>query len=120
MKKQAWFCALLLAVSLAAVSQSFAGRQDFTIVNNTGAAIYYFYVSASNVDDWEEDVLGEDVLLNGYSKKIQFSSYESRRYWDIKIVDGAGNEFVWKRINLLSTSTITLYVSQGRVMANFQ
>lgn len=120
MKKQAWFCALLLAVSLAAVSQSFAGRQDFTIVNNTGAAIYYLYVSASDVDDWEEDVLGDGILYSGRSRNIRFSNSESRRYWDLKIVDGAGNEFVWQRVNLLKTSTITLYVSQGRVMANFQ
>jgi len=120
MKKQALLCAFLLAVSMAAVSTSFAGKQDFTLVNRTGATLYNLYISASSTDDWEEDVLDDQVLSSGSRRTIRFSDYETRRYWDIKVVDAYGNSVVLKRVDLLRFSTITVYRYNGRIRANFR
>lgn len=45
-------------------------RLDFTLHNNTGYQIEEVYVSPTDTDDWEEDVLGEEVLENGAQVEI--------------------------------------------------
>lgn len=120
MKKQPLFFVWALAVCLMSGSSLFAGQQDFILVNHTGATLYNLYISASNVNDWEEDVLGDQILESGWQKKIYFSNYENRRYWDLKVVDAYGNEVYWRHIDLLRITKITLYKYNGRVMANFE
>jgi phosphoribosyl-AMP cyclohydrolase len=59
------FCALLAAALFVPVAAGAQGKQDFTLHNKTGYTISEVYVSAANTDDWEEDVLGDDVLNSG-------------------------------------------------------
>jgi hypothetical protein len=64
MKKLIVRCAVVAASILFAHSAG-AGTQDFLLVNDTGVEIFYLYVSETNNESWEEDVLGEDVLPYG-------------------------------------------------------
>ena len=54
---------LLAALAFAPAAQA----QDlvFTLKNGTSAVMTYFHTSPAGVDDWEEDVLGKDVLEDG-------------------------------------------------------
>ena len=87
---------------------AFAGEQDFTLVNDTGADIHQLFISQTSADDWQEDVLGTGLLKDGESADITFSGDDETAFWDIKVVDGEGTEIVWVKLNLKKISQVTL------------
>lgn len=101
---------LLLSVSLClfCCSLAFAGPQDFTLVNDTGVDIYAIYVSPSDSDDWGDDVMEEDVLLDGEFVVIEFPGKEREAIWDIRVEDKAGESLEWHDFNLKEISKIVL------------
>ena len=117
MKRQLWLFGLLLLLTLAFSATAFAGAQDFELVNNTGADITHVYVSPTNVNDWQEDVLGREVLMDGDSVVITFGGGERATYWDIKATFETGDSIFWKNFNLKSISTIVL---QGNGDASYR
>lgn len=68
-----------------------AGIQDFFVHNNGKFAIYYIFVSPDYATEWEEDILGEDVLLSGESLEVEMIDYGNHCYFDILIEDSQGN-----------------------------
>lgn len=110
----------LLTVGLMAVGTTEAsaqGRQDFTLVNQTGVEIYALYVTPHSAKDWGEDVLGVDTLSAGDEVEIFFSPKERAKYWDIRIEDEDGNFIEWDRLNLLEISKVTLYFKNRKPTA---
>jgi hypothetical protein len=96
------------ALLLAATASLLAGKQDFVLVNKTGLTVDQLYVSSSDTENWEEDVLGRDVLPNGQSVTITFEGREKQCLYDLKIVDEDGDELVWTEIDLCRASQVTL------------
>ncbi len=47
------------------------------ITNKTGYDVYYLYVSHEDSEDWEDDVLGDDVLADGESFRVELDNYPS-------------------------------------------
>jgi hypothetical protein len=108
------FClALFLAV---AGGQAMAGgKQDFVLVNKTGYTIRAVYVSPSSSNNWEEDVMGRDVLANGASVRINFSRGTSTCNWDLKVDWDDGSEpAIWEGFNLCSVSKITIKYNRNK------
>ena len=64
--------ATLLALPIVALSiQSvLAEAVTFTLTNRTSRDLIGFYASPPSTQDWEEDILGVDVLLPGESAEI--------------------------------------------------
>lgn len=106
--KRALFGAFLALTSLVATA-AFAGKQDFELVNKTGYDISHVYVSPTKSDDWEEDVLGKDVLEDGDSWDIAFDRSEKTCKWDLKVVyaDDDSSAY-WRGIDLCSVRKITI------------
>lgn len=98
--------AALVALGMAA--PAVAGAQDFALLNSTGFTIERVYVSASAKQDWEEDVLGDDVLPNGARTNIRFDSDEDACLWDIKVDFADGDSSEWQGINLCKVSVVAL------------
>ncbi|MEI9927258.1 MAG: hypothetical protein WDN44_05510 [Sphingomonas sp.] len=74
--------AMIVATFAVVASPAMAqGRQNFTLVNNTGYTINEVYVSATSTNDWEEDVLGEDTLEDNTSTEIQFPHASDGCLW---------------------------------------
>jgi hypothetical protein len=96
------------ALALLAVPAWSAGDQDFTLVNRTGYTIEQVYVSPIKAKDWQEDVLGRDVLDDGESVDIRFNKREEVCRWDLKVVYDDGEEAVWSDFNLCEVSRITI------------
>ena len=94
-------------VVMVMASVAFAGPQDFTLINNTGYPIYVVNVSPSNPDDWEEDILGSQVLGNGEHLKVSFNVGDQRQ-WDIQAVFEDGSGVAWMGIDLFSVECIIL------------
>lgn len=97
----ALICVMAFAVS------AFAGAQDFTLVNNTGSDIYVVNISPTKTNDWEEDILGSNILEDGDSVTVHFGIGDTR-YWDIQAVFKDETSISWYNIDLLETYKVTL------------
>ena len=82
--------------------------QDVKVINNTGVEIAEMYISASQKNDWEEDVLGQDTFASGTELNIKFEEEEEAQYWDLMVKDSEGNSITWTNIDLFTISEITL------------
>ncbi len=81
---------------------------DFELVNKTGKRIKGVYMSPSDVESWQDNVLSEP-MANGTSLEINFSPNSDAEIWDLKIVwAGEGEDVVWTGFNLAEISKLTL------------
>jgi hypothetical protein len=104
MKKLVYLLPMMFVLAMA----SYAGVQDFTLVNETGVTIHEFHCSTVNTTNWEEDILGQDVLENGQSVDIKFHASEDDCNWDLMVKDSDGNALTWDNIDLCNITKITL------------
>jgi hypothetical protein len=100
---------LSLAISVVGINTggATAGRQDFTVRNETSTDIVRIYVSTSNTNDWEEDVLGKDILEAGSSTKINFNNSTQGCYHDLKAVFRDGDVLERRDLNLCELRSYT-------------
>ena len=79
-----------------AMAESNAPEDKYVVItNNSDRDIFYLYVSPESSGDWEDDVLGDDVLLAGDSIKINLYGYDECMF-DIKAVyNNEEEEFSW-------------------------
>jgi hypothetical protein len=116
--------ASLLAAALAAGISSSpawadeAATQDFTLVNGTGGEITNLFISETSKDDWEEDVLGDEVLAAGEEVEVKFEGHDSC-YWDIKAQENDVAVF-WRKVNLCEVSTVTLHCDDSKCYATYK
>lgn len=109
---------LLIAFLVAAYAR--AGGQDFTLVNKTGFEIHSVYVSPHGAEEWEEDVLGKDMLPSGDHVDIKFDRTTKGKAWDLKVADKNGKEFVWESIDLLAVAKVTVEYKDGKATATYE
>ena len=76
---------------LAAVWLFAQSSPTITVVNNCGYPIYYIYISTADTENWEEDVLGDDVLQPGRSITVRLPRNGT---WDFMAVDQDGDEYI--------------------------
>jgi hypothetical protein len=107
----------VLSLSLASPLVAQQSKLDFTLLNRTGLTIQELYVSPDESDEWEEDVLGRDVLKHNESVEITFSRSEKSCDWDLKIKDADGDEIEWDSLDLCAASHITLLYQNNKPTA---
>ncbi|MBU1564638.1 MAG: argininosuccinate lyase [Proteobacteria bacterium] len=112
------FLTLFLSMMFAGVVV--AGDQDFTLINDTGVEIHELYISPAKAGDWGEDVLTVDTLPNGESVEIQFGGKERAAFWDIMVMDQAGDSLEWPHLKLTEISAITLTFVKGEPVAIYE
>ncbi|HYE87401.1 MAG TPA: hypothetical protein VEA16_13660 [Vicinamibacterales bacterium] len=108
---------LLFATAASTPIVAKQSKLDFTLLNRTGVVIHELYVSPDESDDWEEDVLGRDVLKHNESLDITFSRSEKSCDWDLKIKDEDGDEIEWDSLDLCAASHITLMYQNNKPTA---
>jgi hypothetical protein len=118
-KKQLIATRLAFVFVLGMAARAHAGTQDFTLVNKTGVDIHNLHVSESAKDDWEEDVLGADVLANGDSLNINFDG-KSACMWDMMVKDEEGHGVYWRKLDLCKAAKVTLTCSNGNCSASIE
>ena len=93
---------------------------DFVLVNQTGYEIHEVYISESDNDEWEEDILGDDILGTDESMNVNFETDSRKRYWDIKTVDEEGDEEIFEQFDLSRVTKIILYYDEdGNAQAEY-
>lgn len=97
-------CAALL---LLAGSAAQAANRHVDIVNKTGMTMKHFYASSTGTDDWEEDILGRDVIEDGETFDINIDDGSGACRFDFKAVFDNGKALVRKSINVCEISTFT-------------
>ncbi|WP_292095078.1 hypothetical protein [Brevundimonas sp.] len=92
-------------VAPAPVVQSRDGYdRHVTIRNRTGWTMLRFYASDSRSGDWEEDILGDDVLEDGANIRINIDDGSGACLYDFKAEFTNGQELVRERINVCQVS----------------
>lgn len=102
---QAVFFLMLAMLPLSAQAADFYVE----ITNRTGYTIFYIYVSPDSSDDWEEDVLGKEVLTDGAARRIDLKGYKSPIF-DIRLVDEDGDSYTFWDVDV-SKQDITATLS---------
>jgi hypothetical protein len=107
-------------IALVAATVAKAGEQDFTVHNSTGVEIHKLFVSPHSMDEWGEDILGQDTLSNGDSLDIKFGRHEKAAHWDLRVEDSKGNSLTWESLDLLEISEVTLHYKDGKAWADIK
>ncbi len=85
------------------------GKQDFVLINKTGYQLKEVYVSPTGSNDWEEDVLGREMLDNGETTEIKFHRAATGCKWDLKVVyTDDGSAAMWQGFDLCKIEKITI------------
>lgn len=95
------------AALLALATPASANDYQVEIVNKTGMALKHFYASVTATDDWEEDILGRDVLDDGDSFVANIDDGSGKCMYDFKGVFENGQFLVHKNIDVCSVHTYT-------------
>lgn len=80
---------------------------SFRLINGQSQSIYYFYASPSNVDSWEEDILGSSTLPSNSSIQVTIDDNRESCYYDFKAVFSDGSSSSEYDINVCTLSSYT-------------
>ncbi len=90
---------VFVLLSLFICGNSIAADYYVKITNRTGYTIMYTYVSPAKSKSWEEDVLGSDVLANGYTQRVRLRNY-TYPIFDIRLVDEDGDTYTFWNVDV--------------------
>lgn len=107
MKKITLVLMIILLVSTAVYAQSTA---SVTIKNETGYTINYVYFSPSAFDDWADDFLGDDVLIDGDEIVITLDREidGSELVYDLQAVDEDDDYYTIYEIDITESPSISI------------
>ncbi len=83
-----------------------AADHTFALHNTTSVDLVEFYASPTSADDWEEDMLGENILAAGDSANVTIGDDRGCDY-DVKSVFADGDE-VEDTINICEIGEYTI------------
>jgi hypothetical protein len=104
MLRNAALAAVLIGLNAAALAADYYVE----ITNNTGYTIMYMYVSPAKSDSWEEDVLGDETMSDGETRRVNLTGYKSPMF-DIRLVDEDGDKYTFWNVDVSKRDlTVTL------------
>lgn len=97
-----------MALALGAATSAFAAddgkNRRIVIENLSTTTINYLYASPVTSDDWEEDLLGDEVISSGASRGAVIDNGTNECNYDMKIVMSDGKEFIHRGVDVCSIS----------------
>ncbi len=103
----------LVAVGLVAMPvASFAEDLTFVLTNGSSYAVKSFFTSPADVDNWEEDVFGENYLPAGNQVNVTIGDGREQCTYDLKFVLEDDSEFIESGIDLCELGEYTLSDAQ--------
>lgn len=88
------FRSMIVALSLTVAAPAFAQDLTVTIDNMSSMALAQFFTSPADVDEWEEDIFGDDILPSGSSIDVTIADGREQCVYDLKFVMESGQEIV--------------------------
>ena len=108
--KRLLVAAFAAALAIAAPAGADEAKLDFRLVNKSGYELKALYVAPSKSDDWQDDVLGQDVLGDGQAVNVHFSPKTKACIYDLKVTySDDDSSAVWEKIDLCTVEKITIH-----------
>lgn len=108
--------ALSLPIIFSGIESALAEPATFTLINGTNRPLLRFHASPPQVNDWEEDILGLDVLEPGESIEINMEDGRPDCLYDFKgtlgpSADGSvgEGELIESNVNVCDGGTYTYF-----------
>jgi hypothetical protein len=102
------FKSLSVALAAALVSTAaYAEDMAFDFKNASSFVVTELYASPSNVSNWEEDILGRDVLGSGETVRVTIADGRRTCEYDLRIVFDDGDT-IEDTTNLCDTGSYTV------------
>ena len=100
--RRAVLAAVLTVATLGTMGFQSTDGQDrrVLIINETGVTMTHFYASNSGQNNWEEDILGRDVLPSGSSVRINIDDGSGACVYDFRARFSDGDVLNRFRINV--------------------
>lgn len=104
-------CVAAIAIPFVGFAQSaFASKENFMVDNTSNMTIVELYVSSSNVDTWENDILESGVLNPGESTQVFFGDPSPQScLYDILAVFEDGQTVEDYQVNVCTSTGYTFY-----------
>lgn len=80
LRRSALVAGALTCLAVPAVAQDL----DFVLINQSGYDVVAFYAAPTDVDSWEEDILGNDILESGYRVTVTIADGRSQCDYDLR------------------------------------
>ena len=91
----------------ALMTPAMAQDMNFTLINQSGVTLVEFYASPVTVGDWEDDILGDQVLESGYSGQVIIADGRANCEYDFLMVFDDGEELT-DTVNICELGSYTL------------
>lgn len=100
---------LTVAGFIAALASTAASAADrkVDIINETGLTMSEFYASSTGTENWEEDILGADIMEPGDTFEIDIDDGSGACQFDFKAVFTNGSSHVRRNVNVCKISSFT-------------
>jgi hypothetical protein len=106
--KMRFFISLFL-VFLTIPAYADEADQNFTLINKTGYDLDAIFVSPSKINDWGNDIMGQDVLGDGEKVNIKFHRKTKACNWDLKVIYTVDDSSaIWRDVDLCTIEKITI------------
>ena len=100
---------LAALVLLSGVAPAMAETVQFTLINDSSQSLHYFYTNPSNMDDWGDDLLGEDGTLEpGQQGTVTIGDGSDQCLYDFRFETGEGAVLEVPEIDICSLNSYTL------------
>ncbi len=94
MLKRFFLLSAITVTALASANTALAADRHVKVINKTRTAIFAFYASRTSTSDWEEDILGDDVIMPGESMRINIDDQTGACKFDFKAEFEDGDEVI--------------------------
>jgi hypothetical protein len=112
---------LFLFILLLSVANAFASDLDFTLVNQTARSFEGLYITASDNEDWDANILLDGkVLAAGGKIQVRFRHDAKSETWDFNLVDDEGLSVTFDKVKLTGVDTVTLKDINGTITAEIE
>lgn len=107
MLKRFLLLSAIAVTALAGTHTALAADRQVKIVNKTKTPLYGFYASRTSTNDWEEDILGDDVIMPGASLTINIDDGSGACKFDFKGEFEDGDEVVKTNVDVCKISVFS-------------
>ncbi|MAN77035.1 hypothetical protein OF122_11895 [Pelagibacterium flavum] len=99
----------MLAATALVSTPALAQNVEFTLINESGYTLTYFYASPSNDENWGEDLLAEiGVLESGYNGTVFIGDGSDQCLYDFRFETAEGPELEEFEIDICELASYTL------------
>lgn len=106
-------CGAFVALGLMATpAAALAEDLTFLLTNSSSYAVKSFFTAPADIDNWEEDVFGENYLPAGNQVNVTIGDGREQCLYDMRFVLEDDSEFLEKGIDLCELGEYTLSDAQ--------